>query len=88
MMQHILSPQRRFVRKWELGDTNIRSFVKTICWRITGSGATFLIAYLMIGNFAVAGTIGMIQLVSNTILYYIHDRIWNKISWGKNESVR
>lgn len=71
-----------------MSDTNTRSLVKTICWRITGSGATFLIAYLMIGNFAIAGTISMIQLVSNTILYYIHERIWNKIPWGKNESVR
>jgi uncharacterized membrane protein len=80
--------RQRFARSLELGDTNARSLVKTICWRITGSGATFLIAYLMIGNFAIAGTIGMIQLVSNTILYYVHERIWNKIPWGKNESVR
>ena len=88
MTQHILYPQLRFVKRWELSDSNARSLVKTICWRITGSGATFLIAYLMIGNFAIAGTIGMIQLVSNTILYYIHERVWNKIPWGKNESVR
>jgi len=87
-MQHIQFLQQRFARKWELSDTNTRSLVKTICWRITGSSATFLIAYLMIGNFAIAGTIGMIQLVSNTILYYIHERIWNKIPWGKNESIR
>lgn len=71
-----------------MSDTNTRSLVKTVCWRITGSGATFLIAYLMVGNFAIAGAIGMIQLVSNTILYYIHERIWNKIHWGKNESIR
>jgi uncharacterized membrane protein len=75
--------QQRFVRKWELSDTNIRSLIKTICWRITGSGATFLIAYLMIGNIAIAGTIGILQLISNTILYYIHERIWNKITWGR-----
>lgn len=71
-----------------MSDTNTRSIIKTICWRITGSGATFLIAYLMTGNITIAGTIGLIQLISNTILYYIHERIWNKITWGKNESIR
>jgi uncharacterized membrane protein len=60
-----------------------RSIVKTISWRVTGSSATFLIAYLLTGNFAVAGVIGITQMISNTILYYFHERIWNKISWGQ-----
>jgi len=66
-----------------LNDSNSRSLVKTITWRVTGSSATFLIAYLLIGNFAVAGVIGVTQLISNTILYYVHERIWNKVGWGK-----
>jgi uncharacterized membrane protein len=64
-------------------DSPRRSLVKTISWRITGSGATFLIAYLLTGNFAVAGVIGLAQMVTNTILYYAHERIWNKICWGQ-----
>jgi uncharacterized membrane protein len=60
-----------------------RSLVKTISWRITGSSATFLIAYLMTGNLAVAGVIGITQMISNTVLYYLHERLWNKITWGQ-----
>lgn len=60
-----------------------RSLVKTISWRLTGSGATFLISYLVSGNFAVAGTIAVIQVTANTILYYIHERVWNRITWGR-----
>jgi uncharacterized membrane protein len=60
-----------------------RSLVKTITWRVTGSSATFLIAYLLTGNFAMAGIIGITQLISNTILYYIHERVWTKIAWGQ-----
>lgn len=59
-----------------------RSAVKTVAWRITGSTATFLITYAMTGNFAIAGVIGVTQLISNTILYYIHERVWNRIAWG------
>lgn len=60
-----------------------RSVVKTITWRITGSGATFLIAYILTGNFAIAGVIGVTQMISNTILYYVHERLWDKIAWGQ-----
>jgi uncharacterized membrane protein len=64
-------------------ETSFRSIAKTVTWRITGSSATFLIAYAMTGNFAVAGVIGVTQMVSNTILYYIHERVWNRITWGR-----
>jgi uncharacterized membrane protein len=64
-------------------DAPRRSLVKTISWRITGSGATFAIAYMLTDNFAVAGIIGLTQMVTNTILYYFHERIWNRIRWGQ-----
>jgi uncharacterized membrane protein len=67
-----------------LSDTAGRSLVKTVSWRLTGSGATFLISYLIAGDFAVAGTIAVIQLVLNTVLYFLHERVWNKIGWGRN----
>ena len=62
-----------------------RSLVKTVSWRLTGSSATFLIAYVMTGDFAVAGVIGVTQMISNTVLYYFHERLWNRIKWGKTE---
>jgi len=67
-----------------LSDTARRSLVKTISWRLTGSGATFLISYLIAGDYAVAGTIAVIQLVSNTVLYFLHERVWNRIKWGRS----
>jgi len=66
-----------------LNDEKKRSVVKTITWRVTGSGATFLIAFFMTGNLAIAGTIGIVQMFSNTLLYYLHERIWNRIFWSK-----
>jgi uncharacterized membrane protein len=66
-----------------MNDTTKRSLAKTVSWRVTGSLATFLISYLILGNFAIAGSIAIIQITVNTILYFIHERVWNKISWGK-----
>jgi uncharacterized membrane protein len=66
-----------------VSDTARRSLVKTISWRITGSGATFLISYAILGNVTISGTIAAIQLIFNTVLYFIHERIWNRIRWGQ-----
>lgn len=66
-----------------MSETSIRSLIKTVSWRITGSGATFLVAYFISGNIAMSSTIAVIQLTTNTILYYVHERVWNKIKWGK-----
>lgn len=65
-------------------DTTARSLVKTISWRLTGSGATFLLSWLISGDITVAGSIAVLQMITNTILYFIHERIWNKVSWGKD----
>lgn len=64
-------------------DKNKRSILKTVTWRITGSSATFLIAYLITGNLTASGIIGLTQIASNTVLYYIHERIWNLFKWGR-----
>lgn len=67
-----------------MNDSNIRSLIKTISWRLTGSSSTFLISYFLLGNIFVAGSISLIQLFANTILYFIHERIWNTIKWNGN----
>jgi len=67
-------------------DSTKRSLAKTISWRLTGSTATFIISYIILGNAAVSGTIAVIQLTFNTLLYFIHERIWNKIKWGQSET--
>lgn len=64
-------------------DTAKRSIAKTISWRLTGSGATFAIGYAILGDIGVSGTIAVIQLTFNTLLYFLHERIWNGITWGQ-----
>ena len=64
-------------------ESNKRSLIKTISWRLTGSSATFIITYLIAGDFAIAGTVAVIQIIANTLLYYVHERVWNKINWGR-----
>ena len=66
-----------------MSDSHARSLIKTISWRITGSLSTFVISYAILGNFAVAGSIALLQITANTVLYYIHERIWSRVKWGR-----
>ena len=84
MLPHMISVPPRLDGEWGLSDTPKRSLLKTISWRITGSGATFVISWLIAGDFATAGTIAVIQLVVNTALYFFHERIWNQVGWGRS----
>jgi len=55
------------------------SLLKTISWRIVGTLDTMIISYILTGNIKVALGIGSIEIVSKMILYYFHERAWNKI---------
>lgn len=65
-------------------ESNLRSIVKTITWRITGSTLTMLITYAITGNFVIAGSVAVLQAAINTVAYYIHERTWNLIKWEKS----
>lgn len=62
-----------------------RSVVKTISWRVLGTIDTMVISYLITGSLAMAASIGSIEVVTKMILYYFHERIWNKLSFGRSE---
>ena len=83
MMPRMPSRPPRSVGKWVLNDTRKRSVIKTLTWRVTGSFATFLIAWIIGGDLGIASTIAVIQIVANTLLYYFHERVWNLVTWGR-----
>lgn len=65
------------------GENVKRSLAKTISWRIIGTIDTVIISWIITGTLTLAFSIGLIELVSKMVLYYFHERTWNKIKWGK-----
>jgi len=61
----------------------LRSFVKSLTWRVIAIITTFISIYVITGKleFAWQGTI--LTNTINFILYYVHERGWNKINWGR-----
>ena len=60
-----------------------RSVVKTISWRTVGTLDTVIISYFITGNLKMAAAIGSIELFTKMVLYYFHERTWNKINFGR-----
>ena len=60
-----------------------RSLLKTITWRITASLDTFVIAWIITGDWKMGGSIAGIEVITKMFFYYFHERIWNKIKWEK-----
>lgn len=63
----------------EAGDKPLKSFVKTVSWRIIGTIDTMVISYLITGQISHALSIGSIEVFSKMILYYFHERLWAQI---------
>ena len=61
-----------------------RSIGKSISWRILASCDTILISYLITGSIAIAASIGSIEVLTKMFLYYFHERLWDRISFGRN----
>ena len=66
-----------------MSENNTRSLVKAITWRFVGSLDTFLLSWLITGHPAIAATITAVEFCTKVVLYWLHERAWLKISWGK-----
>ena len=60
-----------------------RSAIKAVTWRAIGTLDTFLISFLITKEPVTAGAIASMEVITKTILYYFHERGWNKIQWGR-----
>ena len=63
-------------------ESHRRTGIKTASWRILASTDTVVIAWFYTGNLATALSIGGLEIFTKLILYYFHERIWTKISFG------
>ena len=68
-------------------ESNFRSFLKSITWRITATFTTVLIARIIIGDTGTALKIGAIEATLKILIYYLHERVWQIIPRGTIRSL-
>lgn len=63
-------------------ESHIRSILKGISWRVIGTITTILVAWFITGSPSSAFAIGGIEVFTKFVLYYLHERAWQRAPRG------
>ena len=61
----------------------IRSLSKAVSWRIVATLTTIFLVFIFTGDLILSSGVGALELFVKTLFYYIHERIWNIINFGR-----
>ena len=79
-------------RLWRLmpwaPDARLRSLIKAVSWRLLGSLDTFVLSFLVTGRLRYAASIAGGEAVTKIGLYYLHERAWRRVAWGRLDGER
>ena len=64
-------------------EAHSRSLAKAVSWRITGSLDTFVLSFIITGSIKFAGAIAVTEVITKIVLYYLHERAWALVPWGR-----
>jgi uncharacterized membrane protein len=59
-----------------------RHLLKTVSWRVIGTIDTIVLSWIITGNPLTGLKIGLLEVISKMILYYLHERAWYRINFG------
>lgn len=62
-----------------------RHLYKTVTWRILGTMDTMFMAWIVTGDPMIGLQIGISEVFTKMILYYIHEKVWYKLDFGLDE---
>ncbi len=63
-------------------DSRKRHIIKTVTWRLIGTMDTILLSWLISGSAMTGLKIGMAEVITKMVLYYLHERAWYRINFG------
>ena len=66
-----------------MADKHYRSLIKGVSWRITGSIDTLIISFFVTRKLSWALSIMSVEFFTKVALYYFHERVWEKLSFGR-----
>ena len=79
-------------RAWRLlrwaPNAHLRSLIKAVSWRFFGSLDTFVLSLIFTGSAKYAVSIATAEALTKIALYYLHERAWRRVAWGRLEAGR
>lgn len=64
-------------------DSHARSIAKAFSYRVLGSLSTAGLVFLFTGSVTKSLGAGAADSVVKIVLYFVHERLWNHISYGR-----
>ena len=52
---------------------------KTLTFAVMHFSVAFSVAYLLTGSLVVGGLVALVEPAVNTVAFYCHERIWNRL---------
>lgn len=74
----------RFWFKSKMKASNQRHIFKTFSWRVIGTLDTIVLGWLISGDPFIGLKIGVAEILSKMILYYLHEKVWYRFNYGLN----
>ena len=66
-------------------DSKLRTFLKSVTWRITATTTTMIVVFIFTGQIKTALEVGALEMLAKMLIYYLHERGWEKIHYGRVE---
>jgi uncharacterized membrane protein len=71
---------------WAGTDLKRRSLVKAVLYKTWSLIVSFSVGYIVLGNFGDASVLTLIKQVIALADFYLFERVWNRIKWGRNNT--
>lgn len=64
-------------------ETPARSVVKALSWRLVATLTTITLVFVATSRFDLALTVGVFEAMAKMALYFMHERLWNRLLFGR-----
>jgi uncharacterized membrane protein len=65
-------------------ESNSRSIAKAVSYRVLGSLSTAAIIFVLTGKLSLSAGAGAADFFVKIVLYFVHERLWNYIPFGRD----
>ena len=66
-----------------MAEAHCRSIVKAMTYRAGGTVITCIVAWALTGSLDLAAKVGALDTLVKIGFFYVHERAWNKLNFGR-----
>ena len=66
-------------------ESHARTILKAVTYRVGGLFLTSAVAWVLTRRMDMAATIGLADTAVKLVAYYLHERIWLKVKFGRQK---